>query len=137
MFIPSVDLQPGEKLVAEVPANLFRGWEGVGGRLYITDRRIRFESHRLNFQSGPTEIRLSEVTSVGPHNYLGIVRNGMEVRTAVGQRHRFVVWERWKLIELIQKGMPHGQDEGNPETTRVVPGSQSRGVWDRDLDGSS
>jgi hypothetical protein len=103
--VPAIELDPGESLFASAPANLFRGWEGVGGVLYITDRRIRFESHRWNGRTGPTEIPLDVVTAVRPANNLGLIPNGMLVETEEGKSYRFVVWGRRRLIDLIRTGM--------------------------------
>jgi hypothetical protein len=93
----------GERLVEEALANLFRGWEGVGGRLLITDRRLWFESHALNFQRGVTEIPIEEIADVRTRNTLGFIPNGMEVETHDGVRYRFVVWGRDRLIDLIRQ----------------------------------
>lgn len=38
-----------------------RGWEGVGGRLYLTNRRLVFESHAINLQTGTTDIPLADI----------------------------------------------------------------------------
>src|SRR5215470_6508505 len=38
----------GEHLLKQGPANHFRGLEGVGGWLYLTDKRLLFRSHRFN-----------------------------------------------------------------------------------------
>lgn len=90
-----------EEILADVGANLFRGIEGVGGRLKITNRRVVFEPHALNLQRIPAEILLSDVAEVGPRNTLGIVPNGMFIRTKAGVEYRFVVWGRDRLIGLI------------------------------------
>ncbi len=66
------ELLDGEQLLAEEMANLFRGWEGVGGRLYVTNRRVIFESHLLNFQRGVTEIPLEEIEDVSAAEHPGV-----------------------------------------------------------------
>lgn len=57
-------LLDGERLVKEGRANLERGLEMVGGRLFLTDQRIIFESHAFNVQRGTTIIDLREVVGV-------------------------------------------------------------------------
>jgi len=86
----------------DVAANLFRGSEAVGGRIQITTHRVRFKPHSINIQKEPAEIDLQDVTEVGPRNTLGIVPNGMFVRTKDGTEYRFVVWGRGNLIKTIQ-----------------------------------
>jgi hypothetical protein len=136
MQVPPLELEPGEKLLADVFANLFRGWEGVGGKLYITDRRIRFESHRWNGQPGPSEILLREATAVRSFDNLGLIPNGVLVETDEGKSYRFVVWRRQRLIELIQMAMTKtpGTGEHDPVSHDLIP--PGWGVWDRELDGN-
>jgi hypothetical protein len=135
MQVPPIELEPGEKLTAEVFANLFRGWEGVGGKLYITDRRIRFESHRWNRQPGPSEILMREVTAVGSFDNLGLIPNGMLVETKERKSYRFVVWRRQRLIELIQMAMTKTQGIAQRDPVGHDPLPAGWGVWDRELDG--
>lgn len=94
-------LNPGEKVLADVAANLFRGWEAVGGRMKITDQRIFFEPHAVNIQTEVEEIPLNEVVEVTKRNTLGIVPNGLLVRTKSGREYKFVVWGRKRLIQLL------------------------------------
>lgn len=45
-------LRPGERVLAEVGANLFRGIEAVGGRMRVTDQRLPISSSviRMTFK---------------------------------------------------------------------------------------
>jgi len=38
----------GERLLRQGLANHYRGWEGAGGWLYLTDQRLVFRSHGFN-----------------------------------------------------------------------------------------
>ena len=40
-----IDLQPNEKLIKESGANLQRGAETVGGKLFLTNDRLYFDTH--------------------------------------------------------------------------------------------
>ena len=91
-----------EEILADVAANLFRGIEGVGGRLKITSRRVLFEPHALNLQKISAEILLSDIKEVSESNTMGLIPNGMTVRTKAGVEYKFVVWGREKLISLIE-----------------------------------
>jgi hypothetical protein len=91
----------GEQILADVAANLFRGSEGVGGRLKITNRRILFEAHEINFQKQPAEILISDIAEATARNTLGIIPNGLLIRTKEGDEYKFVVWGRGRLIELV------------------------------------
>jgi GRAM domain len=133
------DLMDGERLLAEELANLFRGWEGVGGRLYITNRRLRFEAHALNIQRGATDIPWEDIADVRPRNNLWIIPNGMEIETRDGVCYRFVVWGRKRLIDMIQVcksgavwGSEDQPDPGRavqpPADPSIVPGSSVDGT---------
>jgi len=54
---------PGEAIFKEGAANLQSGIETVGGRLSLTNRRLVFESHAFNVQTGATIIPLESVDS--------------------------------------------------------------------------
>lgn len=97
-----IELAPGEKLLKKGAANLQRGWEMVGGRLYLTTRRLHFSSHALNVNQGAQDIPLSEVVAVRPGwtkllGLLPLVPNQLRVQTEAGI-FDFVVWGRasWK-----------------------------------------
>ncbi len=135
MPAPAVALEPGEKLMAKVPANLWRGWEAVGGKLYITDRRMRFETHPYNVQVGPAEILMSEVKAVSRVNNLGLVPNGLLVETTKRGCYQFVVWNRQRLIGLILMAMSKSEGHGQQRSHGLGALPPDRGVWDRELDG--
>jgi hypothetical protein len=91
-----------EVSLMDVAANLFRGVEAVGGRLQITTHKLFFLPHAVNIQNSPQEIDLKDITEVGPRNTLGLVPNGMYIRTKDGTEYKFVVWGRGNLIKIIQ-----------------------------------
>ncbi|MDN5820621.1 MAG: GRAM domain-containing protein, partial [Brachybacterium sp.] len=57
-------LAPGEALVRSGVANMQRGAETAGGKLYLTTERLVFTAHSLNLRSGPSEVPLTEVAEV-------------------------------------------------------------------------
>lgn len=123
------ELLDGEQLLADGLANLFRGWEGVGGRLYVTNRRVIFESHMVNIRRGVTEIPLADIEEVRPRNNLWVIPNGMEIETRDGIRYRFVVWGRKQIIDMIEvckSGAVWGGDgkgfAGRTDATPPLPG---------------
>lgn len=91
-----------EEILADVGANLLRGWEGVGGRLKITSRRVIFRAHPFNIQRAPAEILLSDIAEVSKRYSGGLVPNGMLIRTRAGVDYKFVVWNRGRLIRIIE-----------------------------------
>ena len=109
-----IDLQPGERLIREGAANLMRGREAVGGRLFLTDRRLHFASHAFNIARGPTDLPLADVAATEPcwTKFLGVLPllpNSLAVRTRDGTEYRFVVYGRRKwqaAIETERQAMP-------------------------------
>lgn len=92
-----------EKVYFDVFANLFKGVEAVGGKLKVTDSRLIFKSHSVNIQTGTTEIIMEQIAKVEKRNTLGIVPNGMSIITKDGTEHKFVLWNRSRIIDLIIK----------------------------------
>ncbi|WP_228374555.1 hypothetical protein [Demequina rhizosphaerae] len=99
----TIALADGETVLHEGPANLQRGIENVGGRLFLTDSRLRFAAHAVNVQSGALDMPLAEIdgAEVGMTRVFGVVplaANAVVVRTSAGKEHRFTVQRRaeWK-----------------------------------------
>lgn len=98
----SFELKPGEKILVDAGANLFRGIEGVGGRMKITDMRILFEAHPFNIQRMPAEIPIDQIRLIRKRNTLGIIPNGILIQTKTGVKYKFVVWGRERLIKIVE-----------------------------------
>ena len=101
-----IDLRSDEKLIRQGGANLQRGVETVGGRLFLTDQRLFFQSHSFNVQTGATEIPISEVkdTVLCWTKFLGAIPlfpNTLAVRTTGGIEHRFVLSGRKEWAAAI------------------------------------
>lgn len=101
-----IEIAPNEKLIRQGAANLQRGVETVGGRLYLTDSRLVFSSHKFNVQNGRTEIPLSAVDTVRPcwTKFLGIfplAPNSLAVN-AGSMEYRFVLFDRASWAQSIQ-----------------------------------
>lgn len=105
----NLDLHPGERSVRDGAANMQRGIEAVGGRLFLTDARLVFHSHAFNVQTGVTEVPLHEVRSVARcwtrlFGLLPLVPNSISVRTDRAE-HRFVVFGRAGWVEAIRSAV--------------------------------
>ena len=100
-------LQDGETIVKEGRANLQRGIETVGGKLYLSPRRLIFESHRLNVQTGATSILLDDVAGLSKCwtkflNLIPLLPNSIAVTSRDGRQYRFVVPDRTGWIDAIK-----------------------------------
>jgi hypothetical protein len=90
-----------ENIVFKKAANLFRGKEGVGGQLTITNSRLIFKPHSFNFQTQEEEIFIKDIRSIEKSKNLGFISNGMLVTLKNGNVHRFVVWGPTEIVEYI------------------------------------
>lgn len=93
------ELRSGERIIKEGAANLQKNIETVGGRLYLTNQRVVFESHKFNVQSGVTEIEIPSIQSSEPAwtkflGFLPIFPNSLSVYTKQGKEYRFVLFGR-------------------------------------------
>lgn len=98
-----VELETNEQIIKEGSASLQRGVETVGGKLYLTNDRLVFESHALNIQTGVTAVALGDVTQTTLCwtrflNLFPLVPNSLAITTAQGNEYRFVLFGRasWK-----------------------------------------
>jgi hypothetical protein len=99
-------LEPGESIVKQGPANLQRGMETVGGKLYLTNRRLVFEAHAFNIQTEPAELRLSDVRSMEKCwtlflGFLPLAPNSLAVYSRRSEELRFVLWGRASWMAAI------------------------------------
>lgn len=94
-------LDENENTLYEGSANHLKGWEGVGGHLYLTNHRLVFKSHILNAQTDEWQVFLREILDVTPTSALGIVPNQLSVKTTNGVE-KFVVFGRDKWLKLIR-----------------------------------
>lgn len=86
-------------------ANHFKGREGVGGWLFLTDTELIFKSHQYNFQNHELIIPYHDIAGITKKNNLGLVPNGIVIQTKHGKAERFVVNSRDIWIQKINQAM--------------------------------
>jgi hypothetical protein len=86
-----VELHPNEKVVMENGANHFKGVEGVGGKLVLTDKRLIFKSHPMNVQNHESSFDLTEIKNLSATKTLKVLKNGLKLDLANNESHRFIV----------------------------------------------
>jgi hypothetical protein len=92
----------GEQLLKQGPANHYRGLEGVGGWLYLTDKRLLFRSHRFNVQNHELSMPWDEIAEAQVCPTAWIIPNGLRVVTAQ-KAERFVVEDRQSWVAEINR----------------------------------
>ena len=83
-----------EIIVLSGDANFFNGGLAEGGKLFLTNKRIRFCGHRMGLSILDNTYQLTSIESASPFRTLGIVPNGMAVTLSDGRILKFVVYER-------------------------------------------
>ena len=96
------ELNPNESVTKSGAANLQRGAETVGGKLFLTNERLIFEAHALNIQTGVTIVPLNGIQETTPCwtkflNLLPLAPNSLAVKST-DDEWRFVLFGRkkWK-----------------------------------------
>ncbi len=98
----------GEQTIKESAANMARGAESVGGRLFCTNQRLVFESHAVNIQTGTMVLELAQITSAKPvwtkaFGVLPLAPNSFEITLKDGTTHSFVVTGRGDWIAIVER----------------------------------
>jgi len=97
------ELQENEKIEIEGPANLFRGMEGVGGKIFLTDKKLIFKSHKINIQKGQTNIEYENINEIIERKTIKLIDNGIRIKTRDGKEFDFVVNERKNWIKKLNE----------------------------------
>ena len=96
-----------KEILFEGRANHFKGIEGVGGWLFLTNDELIFKSHSINIQKHELVIPKNEIMTVKPVKTIGLFSNGLKVTTNKQKHERFVVnnqkiWMK-NINEIINK----------------------------------
>ena len=97
------ELTQDEDIEIEGPANLFRGMEGVGGKIFLTNKKVIFKSHKINIQKGQIDILYENINEIIKRKTAKIIDNGIRIKTIDGNEFDFVVNEREKWIEKLNE----------------------------------
>jgi hypothetical protein len=92
-----------ERILFETGANHFKGAEGVGGRLYLTNQRLVFKSHKFNIQNHELSIRLSDIRQIEKYKIWGLINKGLSVTTLDNKTEKFVVQQMDEWINQLPK----------------------------------
>ena len=102
------ELKQNEQIIKQGAANLQKGIETIGGRLYLTNQRLVFDAHKINVQGGTTEIELPDILSSEKcwTKFLGFIPlmpNSLAVYTKGGKEYRFVLFGRGAWAAAIDE----------------------------------
>ncbi len=98
-----IDLLPDEKILLQDTANHIKGFESVGGRLFLTSQRLIFISHKMNIQNHTLSIERNDITLAEKCNVLKVFKNGLLVKLNNQIQEKFVVAFSDKWIEKLNR----------------------------------
>lgn len=97
------ELTPYENIETEGAANLFCGIEAVGGKLFLTNKKVVFKSHQLNIQKAQRNIPYEDILEISKRNTAKLIGNGIRIKTTDGNVFDFVVNQREKWLEKLNE----------------------------------
>ncbi|SNS61511.1 PH domain-containing protein [Belliella buryatensis] len=98
---PSLEID--EKIEYVQAANLFRGIEGVGGQVFLTNKKLIFKGHKFNIQKGQKDFPYEDILSCIARKTGGLIDNGVRLQTKGGEQHDFVVHEREVFLGMLRE----------------------------------
>jgi GRAM domain len=96
-----VDIGEDEHVIKETGANHFKGREGVGGKLVLTNKQLIFKSHSFNIQNHQENFGLIKIKSVEATKTLGILKNRLTVQLITHETHKFIADNPGEWVEAI------------------------------------
>ena len=84
-------------------ANLFRDTVAVGGKLILTNERLIFLPHNMNFNKKEEYINLTQINSTKRVKTMDVIDNGLRITLNDDNELKFVVDNREEWISKIAK----------------------------------
>jgi hypothetical protein len=99
----TISIPENETLIKEYGANLFRGKEGVGGKIALTDKSILFKSHKVNIQRGETVVFMEDITGFEINNRIFNLLNNEITLSTTDKDYRFIIQEREEFVKELKR----------------------------------
>jgi hypothetical protein len=96
-----VETDENENVIKEGGANHFKGKEGVGGKLVLTNKRLIFKSHKYNIQNHQDTFELGQIERLHVTKTFKILENGLTLELSNSLKHRFIVDKPQDWVETI------------------------------------
>jgi hypothetical protein len=105
LIVAQVQQQASAKIEFEIRnglANHYMGIEAVGGKLFLTNQKLRFKSHSINIQVHEMEIPLDQIVRIEKASGL-LAFKQINIFLKDGSVEKFVVNNREEWINTIIK----------------------------------
>jgi hypothetical protein len=93
-----------EIIIRKSRANHLKSFEGVGGKLFLTNRRLFFKSHFFNIQTHEESILLQDIVSIEA-KHSDFISGKMVIFLKNGSAEKFYVPKRKKWVSDIEKAI--------------------------------
>jgi len=87
----SVDIDTDEEILFQTPGNYTSGQEPVSGKLFLTNKRLIFKTHKHDKNVHQFSIDLTDIDRVSTFKTLKFFENGLSVHTVNNVTHKFIV----------------------------------------------
>ena len=98
----NIETEEDENVLLESLANHYKGIEAVGGKLFLTNKKLIFKSHKFNIQNHEFSISLDEIVKTDKYKNIGI-NNGLSILCKNGKTEKIVVEEPEKWIVYFKR----------------------------------
>ena len=102
-----INLQQNENIIKEGIANHIVKFDSVGGKLFLSNKRLIFKSHKINIHKHTIEIELNNISDCYKYKYLGIFSNRIKIITNENNIEKFVINKPNEWIETIKYATQH------------------------------
>ena len=102
----TITIPENETLIKEYGANLYRGKEGVGGKIALTNKSLIFKSHKVNIQTGETLIPIHDISGFKIKNRIFNLLNNELILNTTEKDYRFIIQGRDELMEELKSLNP-------------------------------
>lgn len=99
----TIAIPENEILIKEYGANLYRGKEGVGGKIALTNKSVIFKSHQVNIQTGETLIPIQDISGFKINNRIFNFLNNELILITTEKDYRFIIQGRDELMEELKR----------------------------------
>jgi len=116
-------MQPNDSeiIIKKGRANHLKQYEGVGGKLFLTNQRLFFKSHFVNVQTHEESIQLKDIVGVEA-KHSDFISRRLSIFLSNGTVEHFIVYKRGTWVEEIQKAIKESkqQSEGSWHTKKPI-----------------
>lgn len=95
-------LLENEKVENDEPVNLLKGFEKIGGKLFLTNKRLIFKSHKLNIHRKQISFEFTQISEVIERKSKAF-DNGIRITTVDNKNHDFVVQDSDQWLKKLNK----------------------------------